>query len=148
METGKLKSIIDFLITLPLKQILEIQNDMNKNEKVINVQLLAEHLINGGDSTYSFDCSDFLADKFKDYAFSILCEYYSKEEVSNIVNNSSNVDFLMDDWDDIIPELFDKFIRICPGCGCVIWENDKDGYIYETGKTEYICSVCETSIYV
>lgn len=147
METGKLKSIIDFLMTLPLKQVMEIQNDINKDDKAINVRLLAEHLIDGGDSIYSFDCSDFLADKFKDYAFSILSEYYSKEEVSNNVNNSSDADFLMDDWDYIIPELFPKFIGICPMCGSVIWENDKDGYIYETGKIEYICSVCEASIY-
>jgi hypothetical protein len=43
--------------------------------------------------------------KFKVYAYDLLQEEYTLQQIENCVE-TSQMDFLMDDWDDIIGEEF------------------------------------------
>lgn len=116
-------------------------------ELVINYHKLVDFLIENGDSGCKFDITPYLMKKFKDYAYDILCEKYSMDEISQIVDESSN-DFLMEEWSDIISDLFDKFVKICPVCHSVIFKDYPHEYIYERGQTQYECDVCQTHVYV
>ena len=147
-KLSKEKALVDFIATLQQGSILQLHNDMcveNGFDTTTEIDnfLLAEHLINFGDSNYNFDCSEFLSERYKEYAFNILSEKYTKEEISFIVDNAKQVDLLMDDWDDILIEVFDKVIGICYDCKEPVFNDaEKLGYNYDTGFVEYICENC------
>jgi hypothetical protein len=113
---------------------------------VIDYDKLAEHLVDWGDAGYGFDITQHLQDAFVKYAYDILAEQYTKRQVQVAVKNSQ-MDFLMDDWFDIILEDFPNVVGMCPHCNEVIYADAPHGYIYETGKTEYECETCGNTIY-
>ena len=116
-------------------------------ELVINYHKLVEFLIENGDYGCNFDITPYLMSKFKDYAYDLLCEQYTMDEISKIVEDSSN-DFLMEEWGDILSELFDKFVKICPLCHSAIFKDYPHEYIYERGQIQYECDMCQTHVYV
>lgn len=108
---------------------------------------LYKQLINGIINPFIPNLKENLKNDFIEYAYDILCDRYTKAEITDIVENA-NADFLIDDWEDILIDIFDDVIGICPLCKSIIYADTQHGYIYETGKTEYCCEVCENSIYI
>lgn len=108
---------------------------------------LSKHLINSIDNPFIPNLKENLKDDFIEYAHNEICDRYTKAEITDIVENA-NADFLIDDWKDILIDIFDDVIGICPLCKSIIYADTQHGYIYETGKTEYCCEVCENSIYI
>ena len=106
----------------------------------IDYHELANYVIDNGDSDLPFDTSDFLCESFIEYAYDLLCDEYSKNEIIDIVSKS-NFDFLMDDWDDIILE-FENVIGFCPHCHSAVFANSKREYIYESAKMRCECDNC------
>ena len=107
---------------------------------VIDYDKLAEHLVDWGDAGYGFDITPHLMNKFKLYAYDLLQEESTLQQVENWVE-TSQVDFLMDDWDDIILE-FENVVAFCPHCKNVVFANAKHEYIYETAKMLWECENC------
>lgn len=147
----KKNAIIDFFGT----QTIEILNNVYERKcevlsmpkaKNYTLQELAEYLCEWGDSGISFngDLNSFLFPKFCEYAHDLLEDRYSLDEVTAIVDNAQSVDFLMDDWDDILQEIFDDVVGFCPYCQTTIYKEDKHEYIMESGKMLYECSYCES----
>lgn len=155
----KKKAIIEFLEKLPPQVIVALHNDYCErnhldmtiyplNEENINrlsptafdYDKLAEHLVDWGDAGYGFDITPHLMNKFKLYAYDLLQEEYTLQQVESWVENSQ-MDYLMDDWDDIILE-FENVVAFCPHCKSVVFANAKHGYIYETGKMLWECDNC------
>ena len=148
----KKKAIIEFLEKLPTQVIDALHNDYCKrnhsdmtiyslsDEIVIDYDKLAEHLADWGDAGYGFDITPHLINKFKLYAYDLLQEEYTLQQVENWIE-TSQVDFLMDDWNDIILE-FENVVVFCPHCKNVVFANAKHEYIYETGKILWECDNC------
>lgn len=106
----------------------------------IDYHELANYVIDNGDSDLPFDTTDFLCESFIEYAYDLLQEEYSLQQVKNWVE-TSQVDFLMDDWNDIILE-FENVVAFCPHCNSVVFANAKHEYIYETAKILWECDNC------
>lgn len=143
----KKKAIIDYLKELPTSTIDVIAKDFMKRNGIVNpineiydLRLLAIHLEDCGGTGYGFDITPHLMNKFKLYAYDLLQEEYTLQQVENWVE-TSQVDFLMDDWDDIILE-FENVVAFCPHCKNVVFANAKHEYIYETGKVLWECENC------
>lgn len=114
---------------------------------VIDYDALANFLIDWGDSGYNFDITGHLAEAFKGYAHEIVADRYTQEEVAAKVEECTD-DFLMDDWDDIVKDLFD-IVTFCPKCGATIYyDSNIMEYVYETGRTVYECPDCEEEVLV
>ena len=107
----KKKAIIEFLEKLPTQVIDALHNDYCKrnnldmtiyslNHVVIDYDKLAEHLVDWGDAGYGFDITPHLMNKFKLYAYDLLQEEYTLQQVENWIE-TSQVDFLMDDWNEL-----------------------------------------------
>lgn len=148
----KQKAVIKFLATLDITIIETIHKNYCEHNKIevsnkIDYNKLADFLIDWGDSDYQFDMTQHLSDSFKKYAYILLSEKYSWDEVSKIVDESY-ADFLMDDWLDILNEDFEDFIGICPNCNNAIFSDSEHEYIYETGRTKYSCEHCNSSLFV
>ena len=109
-------------------------------ESVIDYDELAEFLINNGDYGYGFDITPHLMNKFKVYAYDLLQEEYTLQQIENCVE-TSQMDFLMDDWDDIILD-FENVVAFCPHCKSVVFADAKHEYIYETAKILWECDNC------
>lgn len=126
-----------------------IKDDKIKTEPYFSeiICQLCEYLIESGDKPYIPDLEENLKNDFIEYTHFEICDRYTKAEITDIVENA-NADFLIDDWNDILIDIFDNVIGICPLCKSVIYADTKHEYIYETGKTEYCCEVCENPIYV
>lgn len=141
----KKKAIKEFLEKLPTQVIVALHNDYcerNHLERsvVIDYDKLAEHLVDWGDAGYGFDITPHLINKFKLYAYDLLQEEYTLQQVESWVE-TSQADFLMDDWNDIILE-FENVVAFCPHCKNVVFANAKHEYIYETGKMLWECDNC------
>jgi hypothetical protein len=141
----KKKAIIEFFEKLPSQVIVALHNDYCERNNldmsvVIDYDKLAEHLVDWGDAGYGFDITPHLMNKFKLYAYDLLQEEYTLQQVENWVE-TSQVDFLMDDWDDIILE-FENVVAFCPHCKSVVFANAKHEYIYETAKILWECDNC------
>ena len=111
---------------------------------VIDYEKLADHLVDWGDAGYNYstDITPHLVEKFKEYAYNLLNERYSQAEINTIVEKSE-MDFLMDDWFDIILEEFEDVVGLCPHCRNVVFNDVKHEYIYETGRMLWECDYCE-----
>lgn len=146
-KTMKIQAIKEFLEQLPTSVIDSIVKDYMKRNDIINptsevydVGTLAEHLVDWGDAGYRFDITPHLMNKFKLYAYDLLQEEYTLQQVENWVE-TSQVDFLMDDWDDIILE-FENVVAFCPHCNSVVFASANHEYIYETAKMLWECDNC------
>lgn len=145
----KKNAIIDFLETQNIEVlncIYEKKCETLLREKRYTIQELAEYLCEWGDSGISFngDLNNFLFPKFCDYAHSIVEDRYSLDEVKALVDNAQSVDLMMDDWSDIVQEIFEDVVGFCPYCHTTIYKEDKHEYIMESGKMLYECSYCES----
>ena len=143
----KIKAIKQYLELLPASVLDTIALDyMKRNNitdsisEVYNLELLANHLVDWGDAGYGFDITPHLMNKFKLYAYDLLQEEYTLQQVENWVE-TSQVDYLMDDWNDIILE-FENVVAFCPYCKNVVFADAKHEYIYETAKILWECNNC------
>jgi hypothetical protein len=117
------------------------QGSINTNiSSIIDYDRLADFLIDWGDSGFNFDITGYLVEEFKTYAYELVYERYSMEEVSAKVDECTD-DFLMDDWDDILADMFD-IVCSCPVCCGIIYRDNNREYIYETGRMLYGCPEC------
>ena len=105
--------------------------------------MLAEFVADWGDYLMPIPgLTEHLENDFLDYAYELTMDRYSYDDVKNIVGNSSDNDFLMDDWDDIVKDLF-NIVGLCPDCKEVIYEDNADYmYNYDTARKVYYCSNC------
>lgn len=149
----KKNAIIDFLGT----QGIEILNNVYERKcevlsmpkaKNYTIQELAEYLCEWGDSGISFNgnLSMFLFPKFCEYAHGLVEDRYSLDEVTALVDNAQSVDLLMDDWDDIVQEIFEDVVGFCPYCNTIIYNDYKHYYIMESDKMLYECDYCESEV--
>ena len=60
----------------------------------------------------------------------------------------SDMDFLMDDWSDIILEEFHNVAGFCPNCKNIIFVTAQHEYIYERGRILWSCENCDTEVFV
>lgn len=74
---------------------------------LIDMNVIAEHLIDWGDSGYHFngDINEALLEGFINTYKDMLSERYTEEEIRKKLDES-DCDFLMDDWDDIYRDEF------------------------------------------
>lgn len=85
--------------------------------------------------------NEHLIEDFIEYAYEIVEDRYSYDDIQAKVDNAEN-DFLMDDWDDIAKELF-GIVGICPDCKEVIYADNADYmYNYDTARKIYYCPAC------
>jgi hypothetical protein len=143
----KIKAIKTYLERLPISTIDKIAKDyMEKNNivnpisEIYNLDTLANHLVDWGDAGYGFDITPHLENEFKKYAYDLLQEEYTLQQVENWVE-TSQVDYLMDDWNDIILE-FENVVAFCPFCKNVVFADAKHEFIYETAKILWECDNC------
>jgi hypothetical protein len=110
---------------------------------MIDIDAIAEHIINWGDAGYNFigDINEPLINGFVASYKDTLYEKYSEEDIREKLLKS-DADLLMDDWDDILKDVFDV-VGICPNCGDAIYTDNPHEYQYETGKTIYECNHCD-----
>lgn len=149
----KKNAIIDFFGT----QSVEILNNIYERKcenlsqakaSSYTLQELAEYLCDWGDSGISFNgnLNTFLFPKFCEYAHGIVEDRYTLDEVTALVDNAQSVDLLMDDWDDIVQEIFEDVVGFCPYCGTTIYKDNKHYYVMESDKMLYECEYCETEV--
>lgn len=105
--------------------------------------MLAEFMADWGDYLMPIPgLTEHLENDFLDYAYELTMDRYSYDDVKNIVENSTNNDFLMDDWDDIVKDLF-NIVGVCPDCKEVIYEDNADfTYNYDTARKVHYCPNC------
>lgn len=108
---------------------------------LIDMDVIAEHLIDWGDSGYHFtgDINEALLEGFINSYKDMLSERYTEEEIREKLDES-DYDFLMDDWDDIYRDEF-NVAGVCPECGEVIYRNNPiEIYDYDNDKLTLKCS--------
>lgn len=101
---------------------------------LIDINAIAEHLINWGDSGYHFegDINYWLIEWFVISYKDILSDRYTEEEIKKKLDECDH-DFLMDDWDDILKDVF-NFAGVCPKCGAINWgDNQPVEIVYVDG---------------
>lgn len=123
------------------------ENQVSTNiDDIINIDDIAEYIIDWGDYHFPLkslneDLEKHLEKHLIDYAYDIVCDRFSYEEVEEIITSSS-ADYLMDDWDDIVKDLF-NIVGICPDCKEVIYADKADYmYNYDTARKVYYCPNC------
>lgn len=85
--------------------------------------------------------NEHLIEDFIEYAYEIVEDRYSYDDIQVMVDNAEN-DFLMDDWDDIAKELF-GIVGICPDCKTTIYNDSTNyDYNYDTARKIYYCPAC------
>ena len=151
--TMKIQAINEFLSNQPIEVLRRIQKDYSeKNQcspkEAENIELLSNHLVDWGDVGYVFnsDITEFLIEKFCDYAYELTQDRYTFEDIKRMVNAPNSADFLMDDWDDILQEVIADVVGICHNCGEVIYANTSHYYDYDTGNMVYECEGCECDV--
>lgn len=152
--TMKIQAINEFLSNQPREVLYRIQKDYcEKNQcspkEAENIELLSNHLVDWGDAGYVFntDITEFLIGKFCNYAYDIVQDRYSLDDVKKMVDTNDSIDLLMDDWEDILKEVINGFVCVCD-CGNVIYEDTEHEYVYETGGMQYKCSDCDNWIHL
>lgn len=108
---------------------------------LIDMDVIAEHLINWGDCGYNFtgDINEALLEGFINTYKDMLSERYTEEEIREKLDES-DYDFLMDDWDDIYRDEFDV-VGVCPECGETIYRNNPVyDYDYDNDRLTLKCS--------
>lgn len=136
----------------PSAKYFQLANAEIRTDIVMDIEALAEYLIRWGDELYSFDntnalkfdCTYALTEAFKSFASNCLRDL-SDEQISNIVE-ASDEDFLMDDWNDIIIDLFPGINTICPHCQYALMSEERGEYDYDSGLTFYTCPECGETI--
>lgn len=148
---------------------LAIQNspDFNPNAKyyhlghariytneIINMNVIADFLIANGITSITFNedessliqnkCLSMLKEAFKDFASNCLRDL--KDEVISKTIEESDADFLMDDWNGIITDLFPSIKTICPNCQYALMSEETGEYDYDSGMTFYTCPECGETI--
>jgi hypothetical protein len=110
---------------------------------IIDLDAVVEHLINWGDAGYNFACDieHALLDGLVTWCLDQVSDRYNEVEVRTKLEEC-DFDFLMDDWDDILKDVFDV-VGVCPNCGNIIYQDNPHEYQYETGKTIYECNHCD-----
>jgi hypothetical protein len=110
---------------------------------LIDMDVIAEHLINWGDAGYNFACDieHALLDGLVTWCLDQVSDRYNEDEVRTKLEEC-DFDFLMDDWDDILKDVFDV-VGVCPNCGSIIYQDNPHEYQYETGKTIFECNHCD-----
>ena len=105
--------------------------------------MLAEFMADWGDYLMPIPgLTEHLENDFLDYAYELTMDRYNYDDVKNIVEKSTNNDFLMDDWDDIAKDLF-NIVGVCPDCKEVIYADNADYmYNYDTARKVYYCPNC------
>ena len=105
--------------------------------------MLAEFMADWGDYLMPIPgLTEHLENDFLDYAYELTMDRYNYDDVKNIVEKSTNNDFLMDDWDDIAKDLF-NIVGVCPDCKEVIYADNTDYmYNYDTARKVYYCPNC------
>lgn len=103
---------------------------------LIDMNVIAEHLINWGDAGYHFtgDINEALLEGFINAYKVMLSERYTEEEIRKKLDESNN-DFLMDDWDDILFNVF-NLIEVCPKCGAINWGDNQPVEIVYVDEVE------------
>ena len=111
-------------------------------DNIIDIDAIVNYLIDWGDYHFPLkDLNQCLEENLIDYAYDLVCDKFSYEEVENIITNSE-IDYLMNDWDDIVKELF-NIVGICPDCKEVIYADNADYmYNYDTARKVYYCPNC------
>lgn len=108
---------------------------------LIDMDVIAEHLINWGDCGYNFtgDINEVLLEGFINSYKYMLSNRYNEEEIREKLDKS-DCDFLMDDWDDIYRDEFDV-AGVCPECGETIYrDNPVADYNYDYDELTLKCS--------
>ena len=115
---------------------------LTTNIQGINV-MLAEFMADWGDYLMPIPgLTEHLENDFLDYAYELTMDRYNYDDVKNIVEKSTDNDFLMDDWDDIAKDLF-NIVGVCPDCKEVIYADNADYmYNYDTARKVYYCPNC------
>ena len=105
--------------------------------------MLAEFMADWGDYLMPIPgLTEHLENDFLDYAYELTMDRYNYDDVKNIVEKSTDNDFLMDDWDDIAKDLF-NIVGVCPDCKEVIYADNADYmYNYDTARKVYYCPNC------
>ena len=94
-----------------------------------------------GDCGYNFtgDINEWLIEWFVISYKDILSDRYTEEEIKKKLDESDH-DFLMDEWDDILKDVFDV-AGVCPECGELIYrDNPVDDYNYDNDRLTLKCS--------
>lgn len=110
---------------------------------LIDMNVIAEHLINWGDCGYNFtgDINEWLIEWFVISYKDILSDRYTEEEIKGKLDESDH-DFLMDDWDDILKDVFDV-AGVCPKCGVINWgDNQPVEIVYIDGVESHRIVKC------
>lgn len=108
---------------------------------LIDMNVIAEHLITWGDSGYNFtgDINEWLIEWFVISYKDILSDRYTEEEIKKKLDECDH-DFLMDDWDDIYRDVF-NVAGVCPECGETIYrDNPVEDYDYDNDILTLKCS--------
>ena len=120
---------------------------MNDNEisseidDIIDIDAIVNYLIDWGDYHFPLkELNQYLEENLIDYAHDLVCDKFSYEEVEDIITNSE-IDYLMNDWDDIVKELF-ELVKICPNCKTAIFSTDEHFYNYDSARLVYLCRHC------
>lgn len=111
---------------------------------MIDLDAIAEHIVRWGDAGYQLkgDINKPLMEGFIDTYKEMLSDRYSELKVRLIVYEC-DADFLMDDWDDILKDVF-NVAGVCPECGEVIYQdNIIEEYNYDFNTLTFKCSRCE-----
>ena len=105
--------------------------------------MLAEFMADWGDYLLPIPgLTEHLENDFLDYAYELTMDRYNYDDVKNIVESSTNNDFLMDDWDDIVKELF-NIVGVCQECKEVVYADNADyTYNYDTARKVHYCPNC------
>lgn len=110
--------------------------------------LLGEFLISWGDSGLTLTgIDDYLVNAFKGYVKEVTGDRIGDEELDKAVKAATE-DFLMDDWDDIIQDMFWDILGFCPECHAGITNECLIDFDYDTGRTEYRCPECEHEFFL
>ena len=68
-------------------------------------------------------------------------EEYTLQEIE-VQIETSQMDFLMDDWNDIILDEYHNTVGFCPHCGELVFVDVPHEYDYDNGKLMFECNHC------
>lgn len=117
-------------------------NQVSTNiDDIINIDEIVEFIIDWGDYHFPLKTlNEHLEKHLIKYAYDLVCDKFSYEEIEEIITSSS-ADYLMDDWYDIVRELF-NLVGTCPDCKTAIYNTDEHYYNYDNAKLVYSCGHC------
>jgi hypothetical protein len=110
--------------------------------------LLAEFLISWGDAGLTLTGIDnYLENAFKEYVKEVTGDRIRVEALDKAVDEAYE-DYLMNDWDDIIQDMFGNVLGFCPECHSGITRECKVDFDYDTGRTMYRCPECDHEFFL